>query len=96
MISARPLGRGALALATVWTLLLILAVPARATLKTAPGGKLPAFSAETGRTLWTKGTDGDIQGLALLNGKVYAGIGCAFTKESGVSQFHFAQFSSTS
>lgn len=52
------------------------------------GGKLPAFSASTGSTVWTKKTDGDVQAVALLGDKVYAGG--HFLSMSGQPRQHLA------
>jgi hypothetical protein len=38
-----------------------------------PGGALTAYEPSTGRSLWRKSADGDVQALAVLGGNVYAG-----------------------
>lgn len=38
-----------------------------------PGGRASAFDAATGRRLWTKFADGDVQAVAFAQGRVYAG-----------------------
>ena len=52
------------------------------------GGKLPAFSVASGSTLWTKNTDGDVQAVALLGDRVYAGG--HFFSMAGQSRQHLA------
>jgi hypothetical protein len=38
-----------------------------------PGGALTAYDPSTGRSLWRKSADGDVQALTVLGGEVYAG-----------------------
>jgi trimeric autotransporter adhesin len=38
-----------------------------------PGGALTAYDPATGRSLWTKSADGDVQAVTVLGGEVYAG-----------------------
>lgn len=52
------------------------------------GGHAPAYDINTGALKWTGFTDGDLQGIALLNGVLY--VGGHFTKFGGVARHHMA------
>ncbi|MGH2595725.1 MAG: hypothetical protein ACRDH7_07155 [Actinomycetota bacterium] len=52
------------------------------------GGHAPAYDINTGALKWTGFTDGDLQGIALLNGVLY--VGGHFQKFSGVERHHMA------
>jgi hypothetical protein len=53
-----------------------------------PGGALTAYDPSTGKSLWRKGADGDVQALTVLGGEVYAGG--HFVKFSGYDRKMFA------
>jgi hypothetical protein len=52
------------------------------------GGHAPAYDINTGALRWTGFTDGDLQGIALLNGVLY--VGGHFTQFGGVARHHMA------
>ena len=58
-----------------------------------PGGALTAYDPSTGKSLWRKGADGDVQALAVLGSEVY--VGGHFVSFSGYDRRMFAAVDAT-
>jgi dipeptidyl aminopeptidase/acylaminoacyl peptidase len=58
-----------------------------------PGGALTSYDPATGKRVWRKGADGDVQALTVLGGKVYAGG--HFVKFAGYDRQKFAAVNAT-